>query len=101
VSADIPHLSDERQEIAGNIAALETSGVVDETPEGRLAGIDTDTYLVYREMHALLTGQVSVINRAVYEQRLQDLAALLGDLHRRGEQAYADIMIFLRHRGVA
>lgn len=84
----IPRLVDDGSIRAG-IAALRPREVVDETPSGRMAGIEGDTWRVYAEMYELLTGGVTALGTAVYEELLRDLTETLNDLHKRGEQGCA------------
>ncbi len=81
----IPRLDDDGS-IEEGIAALRPTMVVDETPHGRLAGINQDTWRVYTEMYDLLTGHVTASSTAAYEEHLRDLTTTLSDLHKRGEQ---------------
>lgn len=96
----IPWMADADGSTAAGIENLRPTRAADETPTGRLVGIELDIWHTYREMHALLTGQTQVATREAYEQRLHDLAALLSDLHRRGSQTFEDIMIAQQPRGV-
>lgn len=92
MSAESSHMADDDGVIRKTIAALAPDHVADETPQGRLAGIDRDTWLTYREMYQLLTGELPAVSPAVYEQSLRDLADRLVDLHKRAEQAFEEIM---------
>lgn len=88
----IPRLVDHDGSIKAGIEALRPSRVVDETPAGRLAGIDGDTWQVYIDMYQLLTTPPPEMSPLTYEQRLSDLAEALVYLHKRGEQAYRQRM---------
>lgn len=88
----IRHMADENGAMGEIVDGLAAEQVVDETPHGRLAGMDQDTGLVIREMYQLLTGLLTAVSPAVYAQALQDLAGQLVDLHKRTEHAYEEIM---------
>lgn len=90
VRARIPRMDDDGS-IAEDIQALHPARDADETPGGRLAGIERDLWLTYLEMHQLLTGAVVAISPAAYTQRIQDLMDLLVDLGGRLEQAFEEI----------
>lgn len=65
---------------------------VDETPRGRMAGMDRDSGLVIAEMRELLTSRVSAISRDVRDQRLAELLEQFGDMHERREQTHGDLI---------
>lgn len=85
---EIRHMADPDGTIRNTIAGLAPHLEADETPRGRLAGIERDEWLTYREMYDLLTGAVVPISPGAYEQALRDLAGQLCDLHRRGAEAF-------------
>lgn len=84
----IPRLVDDGS-IKADIDVLRPTTAVDETPRGRLAGINEDTWRVYTEMYELLTGNADGLSPMAYEERLRDLAESLSDLHKRGEHSPA------------
>lgn len=84
----VPWMADADSSIAAGIDNLRPTRPVDETPTGRLTGIEQDTWHTYREIHALLTGQVLMASREAYEQRLADCLAALIDLGKRTDNAY-------------
>lgn len=71
--------------IHDGIESMRPTDPIDETPRGRLAGIQQDTYLTYREMYDLLTKPPVELDPDAYTERLHDLAGTLSDLHRRSE----------------
>jgi hypothetical protein len=77
-------MTDAGGEIKASIDALRPTGKVDETPAGRQAGIDADTWQVYADMYELLSIPIMGVNPAEYEARLADLVEALSDLHRQG-----------------
>lgn len=94
----IPRLVDDGF-LKAAIGTLRPREIVDETPQGRMAGIDEDTWRVYTEMYELLTGDVTAIDPAAYEERLRDLTETLSDLHKRGEQGFTAGATRIRHAG--
>lgn len=65
----------------------EPTGVIDDTPAGRLVALDRDTWLVYRELHRLLSDPPDV-DPEMWVAMVHDQAGLLCDLHARTVEAY-------------
>lgn len=64
---------------------------VDETPEGRLAGMDLDVGLALAEMRELITGRVPAISGEELDLVLFELLEQLGDVHERRMAAYEEL----------
>lgn len=90
VRARIPRMDDDGS-IAEGIRGLAPVRDADESPCGRMAGIERDMWLAYLEMHQLLTGAVAAISPTARTQRLQDLMDLLVDLGGRCVRAYEEL----------
>jgi hypothetical protein len=74
--------------LLGDIEELRPVGVVDESPLGRCAAVDQDTWWVLVEMHALLLEGPGALGEREWVAQLQDFAETLVGVHRKGERAF-------------
>lgn len=85
-------MEDNEGAIRGWVDSLQSNqDFVDETPVGRLDGINQDVGLVLAQMYTLLTENVSGMDPAVYEGWLGELLDQFGDLHKCRERAYEEL----------
>ncbi|MGH7743266.1 MAG: hypothetical protein ACREQ5_00390 [Candidatus Dormibacteria bacterium] len=81
-------LTDDDGRLLGEIEALRPTRLVDESPRGRLVGIEWDEWWTYVEMHALLVTGPPAGREEAFVVEVQDLAGRLVELHRKAELAF-------------
>lgn len=84
----MPKLNDTDGRLLGEIEDLRPTRAVDESPRGRLTGIELDEWWTYVEMHALLTTGPEVGAEDAFTSEVQDLAGRLVELHGKAELAF-------------
>lgn len=74
--------------VLADVGDLRPVRVVDESPRGRLVGIEFDEWWTYVELHALLVGDQTEADPAESVAQAQDLAGRLVELQERADSAW-------------
>jgi hypothetical protein len=84
----IPFMTDPDGYLKTDIAALQVTGAIDETPLGRMRALDAMKHAVYTDLYAILTGEGGVSDPGEFESTVNDLVGQLVVLQTRTAAAW-------------
>jgi hypothetical protein len=84
----IPFMTDPDGYLKTDIAALQVTGAIDETPLGRMRALDAMKHAVYTDLYAILTGEGGVNDPGEFECTVNDLVGQLVVLQTRTAAAW-------------
>jgi hypothetical protein len=88
VTMTIRTMVDADGSVREGIEALRVSGVVDESPWGRVRAVDAMTHAVYTDLYEILTGEGGVSDPGEFESTVNDLVGQLVVLQTRTAAAW-------------